>query len=193
MGVSSGARGTTRQARRARAAASSSRRWCIRDALRGHLVPPSAAGVEEPVRVITRCRRKSSRFRPLYVSYTTREWLTTPKSCLHRASCRNFVIGPRVLAHRQPSTCSRRQVPSCTPSKGIFVLARMQSIIRQDSSSITVPGVERGVVQILALGIEAIRLVLLNGIHCASRTGKGEAGTRRQEMSSPRTKALVLF
>lgn len=56
---------------------------------------------------------------------------------------------------------------------------------------ITVPGVERGVVQILALGTEAIRLVLLNGIHCASRTGKGEAGTRRQEMSSPRAKALV--
>jgi len=40
----------------------------------------------------------------------------------------------------------------------------------------TVPGVRRGEVQILRSGIEAIRCVLLNGIHHASRSGKPEAG-----------------
>ena len=38
------------------------------------------------------------------------------------------------------------------------------------------PGVERGETQILRSGIEAIRCVLLNGIHYASRNGKPEAG-----------------
>ena len=39
-----------------------------------------------------------------------------------------------------------------------------------------VPGVRRGEMQILHSGIEAIRCVLLNGIHHASRSGKPEAG-----------------
>lgn len=39
-----------------------------------------------------------------------------------------------------------------------------------------VPGVIRGEVQILRSGIEAIRCVLLNGIHHASRSGKPQAG-----------------
>lgn len=39
-----------------------------------------------------------------------------------------------------------------------------------------VPGVERGEMQILRSGIEAIRCVLLNGIHQASRKWKPEAG-----------------
>jgi hypothetical protein len=52
---------------------------------------------------------------------------------------------------------------------------KTQSLIIQDFFFITVPGVKRGVVQILAHGKEAIRQVLLNGFHCASRNGKPEA------------------
>lgn len=43
------------------------------------------------------------------------------------------------------------------------------------------PGVTRGEVQILRSGIKAIRCVLLNGIHHASRSGKPQAGRNEGE------------
>ena len=55
---------------------------------------------------------------------------------------------------------------------------------------ITVPGVERGEVQIFESGSQAIRQVLLNRIRCARLYGKADAGTKRRSTTSPRTSGL---
>ena len=92
------------------------------------------------VRVCDHAVPKNRHASPTVVSSSTRPCLIRkPDDSTIRAlaghSCRDTVVALRVIAPHQPRACSGREIPPCTPASRMFVVVKMQSIIRQDSSS----------------------------------------------------------